>query len=117
MDGEGKVKWRNKLKGIWQGNRPIQRGVKGMKFSTVLQVPSSKGSMLLKSLAKIEPRLARTTGYNTKLVEKSGVQLVRLFDRVFKPSKCHSEKCTVCKHSREGKYSKCRLTNGRVFTL
>ena len=84
-----KVMWRKNLKGIWGGMKPIQRRVKGMIFPTVIQIPSSKGSNLMKALAKIEPTLAKASGYNCKLVEKSGTQLIRLFDRIFKPPRCH----------------------------
>ena len=106
-----KVEWRGKLRGIWRGKQPIQRGVKNMKFSTVIQVPSSKDSVLIKALARQEPTLARSTGYNIKIIEKYGVQLSRLLDRVFRPLKCHSLKCLVCKFMAEGKGSKCRITN------
>ena len=34
-----------------------------------------------------------------------------MFDRVFKPPKCHSEKCVVCEYGKEGKFTKCRMTN------
>ena len=66
-----KVEWRAKLKGVWRGKQPIQRGVKKMKFSTVIQVPSSRNRALLKALAKQEPTLAKSTGYNTKIIENS----------------------------------------------
>ena len=110
--GEAKtrVKWRSKLKWVWKGKQFLQRGVKGMCFTTVVQVPSTKNSVVVKSLARIKPVLAKTTGYNSKIVKESGVQIIRLFDRVFKPSKCHSEKCEVCRNTKEGKYSKCRVT-------
>ena len=106
-----KVRWRNKLKGMWKGQGVIQRGVKGMSFSTIMQVPSSVNSELRKGLARIEPTLAKATGYNIKIVEKSGVHLGRCFDKVFKPQRCHDESCTVCEHTKEGVSSKCRLTN------
>ena len=85
---------------MWKGPSIIQRGVKGMVFTTVLQVPSTKDSILLKELVKIEPRLAKATGYNTKIVEKSGVQLARCFDRIFDPQRCHAEHCIVCEHAK-----------------
>ena len=50
------------------------------------------------------------TGFNVKLVEKSGPQLGRMFDRVFRPNKCHSDRCVVCKYACD-KGSKCCLTN------
>ena len=104
-------KWRSKLEGCWRGNRPIQAKVKGYKYTTVLQVPSTKGSRLLRQLASAEPRLTKASGYCVKLVEKSGIQLSRMFDRVFRPKLCHSNLCTVCKFSSKKSGSKCRLTN------
>ena len=32
--------WRSHLKGDWAGAKPLQRKVKGMKFSSVMQVPT-----------------------------------------------------------------------------
>ena len=68
-----KVEWRNKLRGMWKGKRPLQRGVKDMRFTTVIQVPNTKNGMLIKDLARLEPSLAQATGYNVKIIEKSGV--------------------------------------------
>ena len=84
---------------------------KRYEFSSIIQVPCSKDGIVIKELAKIEPRLAKSTGQNIKLVEKSGVQLGRVFDRVFKPEKCHAAKCIVCKYHEGKGGSKCRLTN------
>ena len=41
-----------------------------MAFSTVLQVPSSKKCRLLNEIPRIEPKLAKATGYSVKLTEK-----------------------------------------------
>ena len=73
-----------------------------MSFTSIIQVPNSRNGVVVKELAKIEPRLAKTTGVNIKLVGKSGVQLGRLFDRVFKPKTCHAQSCVVCRYH-EGK--------------
>ena len=77
----GSQAWRTELKGPWRGSKPIQRPVKGVPFTTVLQVPSTRGSMLLKEIARIEPKLTKMTGYAVKLVEKNGVPLARMFNR------------------------------------
>ena len=82
-----------------------------MKFSSVIQVPNTKNGILLKGLARLERTLAKATGYNIKIIEKSGTQLSRIFDRVFGPLNCHSEKCCVCKEGTEGKNTRCRITN------
>ena len=47
-------------------------------------------------LAKNETRLARLTGYNFELTEKSGVQLARIFYRVTASDKCSRLDCFVC---------------------
>ena len=65
--------WRRKLKGVWEGAKPVQRKVKGMEFTTVLQVPNTENSALLSGLAKKEPKIAKLSGYNVKIVEKSGI--------------------------------------------
>ena len=66
----------------------------------------------MKELMKIEPQLAKLTGYNVKIVEKSGVQLARLFQRVYSPSTCHWNDCPACKFcDTSKKKSKCRVTN------
>ena len=67
-----KIKWRDQQPTTWRGSRPVQQKVHGMRYSTVMQVPSSKGSRLLRALAKAEPRIAKSTGYQCKLTEKSG---------------------------------------------
>ena len=48
-----------------------------------MQVPSTDGGTLLKSLARIEPRLAKISGYQCKLTEKSGKPLSRFFPKDF----------------------------------
>ena len=89
-------KWRSELKGTWKGAQPLQRKVKGMDFTTILQVPSTKNSELLARLSKREPKVAKLTKYNVKIVEKSGIQLARLFDRQTNPERCNWNNCRVC---------------------
>ena len=84
------------MKGIWRGTNNFQRTVNNMKFSTILQVPNSKNARLLNSLINKEDELARVTGYNVKLVEKSGMPLSRLFQRTSKRERCHWKDCVVC---------------------
>ena len=91
--------------------KPVQRPVRGMAFSTVLQVPSSKKSRLLNEIARIEPKLAKATGYSVKLTEKSGIQIVKLFNRVVTPDRCNWDGCSVCMNKESNKSSKCRVTN------
>ena len=91
-----KRKWRDKLCGTWRGANPLQRKIKNMPYSTVIQVPSSRGSRLMNQLVKQEPKVAKMTGYQTKFTEKSGVQLSRLFNRVTTPKTCDWKNCGVC---------------------
>ena len=79
-----------------------------MKFTTVMQVPSSKNSRLLKELARIEPRVAKTSGYQAKLVEKSGRQLSKMFIKDLGAIKCPRLDCIPCKNSSVKGTSMCR---------
>ena len=45
-----KVEWRNKLRGMWKGKRPLQRGVKDMRFTTVIQVPNTNTAEHIRGL-------------------------------------------------------------------
>ena len=92
-----KSKWRQEIPRGWSGCKPIQYPVKGMKFSTMMQVPSSKDGRLIKMLAKAEPRLAKLTKYQVKYVERSGRQLHKLFPTEIQKSCCFRSDCVVCK--------------------
>ena len=46
-----------------------------------------------------------------KIVEKSGLQLRRLFQRIYAPDRCHWTNCPVCEHSESKGSSKCRVAN------
>ena len=108
-DETGNQAWRTKLNGAWRGNCPVQRPVRGMKYSTVLQVPSTQGSVLLREIARMEPRLAKASGFSVKIVEKSGIQLVRLFDRKMEKPTCGRVDCPPC--ARTDKKSRCKKCN------
>ena len=80
----------------WRGSNRAQAPLRGINYSSLVQVPSTEGGLLLQRLVAEEDRIARLTGYNVKIVERSGTQLVRLFQRVFSPAVCHWEECPVC---------------------
>ena len=82
-----------------------------MDFSTVLQVPNTKNSILLNNLIKAEERLALVSGYNVKLIEQSGVQLSRLFQGMSHKHKCHWRSCPVCREYKGKGSSGCRTSN------
>ena len=107
--GSGSQSWRSKLVGAWRGNQPAQRPVRGMRYSTVLQVPSTGGSRLLREIAKVKPKLAKASGFSVKLVERSGVQLARLFDRKMERPTCGRSNCAPCTQA-NGK-SRCKKCN------
>ena len=65
-----KTSWRISLPQNWAGDRPAQFKVPGMQFSSVMMVPSSNSGRLFKMLTKAEPRLAKSSGYQIKLIEK-----------------------------------------------
>ena len=74
-----KSKWRSRVPKGWSGCKPFQYSVPGMRYSTIMHVPSSGDGRLVKMLAKAEPRIAKITGYQMKFVEKSGRRLLNLF--------------------------------------
>ena len=94
-----KCNWRDRVQGIWEDVNYGQRCVVNMKFLTIMQVPSSKGSRLLRELINQEGGLAKLTGYNIRYVEKSDVLLARMFSRLFQPKIFHREHCPVCTYT------------------
>ena len=106
-----KESWKDNLRGVWKGTNHSQKQVHNMQYSTILQVPSSPNSVLLNNLIKSEDRLAVITGYNVKLVEQSGIQLARLFPRVFNSDRCHWSNCPACREYDGKGGSRCRLSN------
>ena len=90
-----KTQWRQSIPPGWVGDRPFQHSVKNMPYTTIMQVPSSHNSRLLRMLAKCEPRLAKASGYQSKYVEKSGRPLAKFFP-VSANTKCHRISCPVC---------------------
>ena len=103
--------WKKRLVGVWGSGSNSQRNVEGMQFSSILQVASSKGGRLIKKLVEAESSLAELSGYNVKIVEKSGTQLSRLFKRVFTNKNCHWGECPACMYSDDKVPSKCRINN------
>ena len=110
MTDSRKYDWKSILPERWRGSTASQRPSPGMNFTSILKVPNTKGGALYRSLVKQEDKLARLSGYNVKIVESSGIQLVRLFPRVFKRPKCHWEDCAVCLESGD-KPSLCKTRN------
>ena len=87
---------------------------KQLKFSTILQVPNSKDAKLFNLLVEQEKELAGLTGCNVKMLERSGIPLSRLFQRVSVQDNCHWDKCPVCLVlNKGGKKSRmcCRRSN------
>ena len=94
-----KTQWRHHVPVEWSGCKPVQYSLQGMKYTTLMQVPSSSGGRLLKMLAKAEPRLAKLTGYQTKYTEKSGRALSKFFPVPGSTNKCHRITCAVCSNT------------------
>ena len=105
------LNWRNSLPSVWKGTKPTQIRVPGMQFSTVLQVPSSKDSRLIREITKLEPRLVKSSGYHTKLVEKSGKPLSKMFSKSISNPKCHREDCAPCGNEKIVGSSLCQSKN------
>ena len=91
-----KSKWRQNVPRNWAGGKPDQFCVPGMKFSSVMHVPSSKNGRLVKMLSKAEPRVAKITGYQVKYVEKGGRPLSRMFSKELSQNKCFRPDCAAC---------------------
>ena len=81
-----------------EGSKPLQVKLPGFEYTTVLQVPSSRNSRLFREIAKIEPRLTKMTGYQVKLVEKSGRSLAKMLSPNMSPPKCHRSDCLPCQN-------------------
>ena len=94
-----KTSWRISLPQNWARDRPAQFKVPGMQFSSVMMVPSSNSGRLFKMLTKAEPRLAKSSGYQIKLIEKPGRPLTRFFNKSFSSNRCHRTVCAVCSGS------------------
>ena len=92
---KAKTNWRQNLSKDWAGSKPVQHSVHGMRNTTSLQVPNSVNGQLLKSLAKAEPRIAKLTGYQVKMTEKSGKSLSKFFNKSFNVPKCPRICCAV----------------------
>ena len=74
-----KESWKEGLNGVWRGSNRGQKRANGMEFGTILQVPSTRNSVLFNNLVKAEDKLVPVSGYCVKMVEQSGIQLSRLF--------------------------------------
>ena len=103
--------WRDNLKGVWRGSITSQRLALKTGFSTVLNVPNTKGAVLANKLIENEFKIAKMSRYNVKIIEMSGVQLIRMFQRVYAPKTCHWQNCPVCCYNSSKGSSKCRLSN------
>ena len=114
-----KTKWREFLPPGWSGSKPAQYSVDCFKYTTLMQVPSSRDSRLFNMLAKAEPRLCKLTGYQVKYSEKSGRPLSKQFPVPMSSKLCFREGCDVCKtHTGKGP-SLCQIKSVviRVFAL
>ena len=95
----------------WEGAQPIQLKVRELPYTTVMQVPSSSGSRLLRALASVEGRIAKSTGYQCKLVEKSGKALSKFFSTDLSEGICSRMDCVVCLNPNLKDPSLCRVTD------
>ena len=89
----------------------IRWQVLGTTHYTVLKVPSSKGSRLLKDVVRIEPRLARSTGYQAKLVEKGERPLAKFICLEVLSPRCYMADYIPCKNQKVKGSSLCMTKN------
>ena len=90
--------------------KPKFKNSQSFKVKSVVFVPRTQSSKLVKLLRSEEQRLAVTTGYRVKIQERSGVQLRRILVKKNPvPSiECGRENCLVCKENGSGD---CRRRN------
>ena len=77
--------------------------------TTVMFVPNTKGSILLKRLQAREDEMANITGFRIKFQEAGGIQLCRMFNQNlarFQP--CGRLSYWPCKSGKEGATKKCK---------
>ena len=104
--------------------KPFRKtGNAGMKraAATVVFVPSTKGSLLLKSLREDEDRMEELTGFRVKYQEAGGSVLSNAFNKnLGAGKKCGRKECPVCNQAEAGAdcktrnvvyESKCKLCN------
>ena len=60
-------------------------------------------------LAKAEPRITKLSGYQAKYVERSGKALSKYFPKEFGSGICHRKDCYVCKYTKAGQSSRCKV--------
>ena len=77
--------------------------------TTVMFVPNTKGSILLKRLQAMEDEMAKLTGFRIKFQEAGGIQLCRMFRKnLARDQLCGRVKCWPCKSIKEGATKKCK---------
>ena len=103
--------WRSKLPVEWKGDKPLQSKMPKFQFTTILQVQSSQNSRLLKELAKVEPRLTKSSGYHVKLVEKGGKPLSKCFSKDFNEARCNRVDCEPCLNPARPGPTLCKVKN------
>ena len=109
---------------IFKKKKPFQGAGKSKlkrAASTVVFVPSTKGSMLVKSLREDEDRMELLTGFRVKYQEAGGSPLSNAFDKNLGTGQpCGREECPICKQAENEEdckarnityESKCKLCN------
>ena len=77
--------------------------------STVVFVPSTKGSILVKSLREDEDRMEELTGFRVKYQEAGGSVLSNAFNKNLGNGKeCGRKECPICKQAEAGVDCKAR---------
>ena len=81
----------------------------GIEQSTVMFVPSTIRSLLLKMLQEKEDEMAALTGFRIKFQEAGGTQLGRMFSQnLARDIPCGRLDCQPCLTSKEGSTKNCR---------
>ena len=75
----------------------LKRNSAGIPTSTVIFIPSSKGSKLLKLMKENEDKMSELTGFRIRMMEAGGIKLRNMFSTdLAKGSHCGSQSCQPC---------------------
>ena len=89
-------KWRKQVPVQWRIQDFSQRKTNQLEYTTVMEIPNTQDSLLLKDFTCREPKLARLTKFQIKYVEQSGIKLASLFQRKISAKRCDRPDCIVC---------------------
>ena len=86
--------------------------VRGVKTTTVVFVPSTKGGLLLRMLIDMEETMSRITGFRIKYQEAGGTKMINMFNQnLSRGQHCERSPCPPCDANPEDKRPNCKSKN------